>query len=60
MPPFPALLPNAAGKIRCNEGPLFSTMNADKLANFVVFFVRPGTLYEVWIENLLPPMETLH
>ena len=50
--PFPALLPDAPWKVRGNKGPLLGTVNADKLANFIVFVVRPGTLDEVRIENL--------
>ena len=44
MPPFPALLALTTRQLRCNRRPALGSMLEHHLEDFLVFFLRPGTL----------------
>jgi len=60
MPSFATLLSNSSRKIRGNDGPLLWTKLLDESFDLGVLLGCPWTLDQIWIENFLPSMKTLH
>lgn len=59
VPPLPTLLTDTTAKMSCDECPLFGAIFGDQLDHFVVLLFRPGSLDEVRINHLCPPLLTL-
>ena len=60
VPALPALLTDPAWKVLCNRRPLLRPLFLDKSQYKCILLNAPRTLYQVWVEHLLPPVEALH
>jgi hypothetical protein len=58
--PFAALLSDPAGQGSRYLAPIHGAVLADHGHKGVVFLVSPGTLDHRWVQNFLPPVETLN
>ena len=59
VPPLTTLFPDATGKILRNLRPVFSSELLNKLDKSLVLGFGPRSLDQVWVEDLLPSVETL-
>lgn len=60
VPALPALLADATRQMVGNFGPKMRSVYADQVQKKSVLDVSPGSLYQVGVEYLLPPMQALH
>eukprot|EP00053_Salpingoeca_punica_P008611 m.77034 g.77034 ORF g.77034 m.77034 type:complete len:398 (-) comp14674_c1_seq9:234-1427(-) len=60
VPPFAALLADAALEVRGDDGPALGAKLLHQLHNHLVLLLCPGTLDELWVEDLLPAVQALH
>ena len=56
----PALLPDPAGQTLSDEGPLPRPVQTDELHDLAVLLVAPGSLGQLRVQDLRPPVQTLH
>ena len=59
VPSFPALLANASIELGCDEGPVLGPVLLNQHDYLLIFLLRPRSLNQVGVEDLLPPMEAL-
>lgn len=60
MPSLPALLPDSPGQLLSYLRPLLWAIKLNKLDDKTILLLGPRTLYQVRVEDLLPPVQTLH
>jgi len=60
VPSFSALLPDPSRKESGDQAPVLSSVLPYHLYDLLVLFWRPWPFYEIWIQYLLPSVETLN
>ena len=60
VPSLPALLPDSPGQVLSYLSPLLWAIKLNKLDNKPILLLGPRTLDQVRVEDLLPPVQTLH
>ena len=60
VPALPALLPNSARQMPCNQTPLLRTVLSDELDDLQVLFGGPRTFHQARLKYLLPSVEALN
>jgi len=58
--PFTALFADSPRKMGSDLTPGLGTVLLDTLHEDTILFFSPRALYHLWVEHLLPPMETLN
>lgn len=59
VPSFSALLSDPSRQVVGDLSPLLRSMSSNQLKNQAVFFRRPWSLHQIWVEHLLPAVEAL-
>jgi hypothetical protein len=60
VPSLTALLSNSARQVVGYLSPFLGAVEVHQLKEQPVLYICPRTLYESWVENLLPSVEALH
>ena len=60
VPSLSALLSNPSGQVIGYLSPFLGTVDVDQLQQKSIFNIGPRSFDEVWVEDLLPPVQALH